>query len=80
VSADLHALPPSALDIPAVLRYVADSVEAGEYGEVVGCAIALDADNIRVMWGGLGERGPCAHLLLTLGAHRITLETLEAKR
>lgn len=80
MSTNLRALPGSSLDIPGVLRDVADSIEEGTFGEVIGCAIALDADKIRVMWGGLGERGPCAHLLLTLGAQRITSEVLEAKR
>jgi len=80
VTATLHALPPSVLEIPATLRWIADQIEAGEYGRHVdGCVVVLDADLIRVTWSGNGERGPSAHLLLTLGAARIVAEVLEAK-
>ena len=79
MTAELYALPPSALDVPATLRWIAEQIEAGEYGPVEGAAVVLDADRLRIMWAGKGERGPCAHLLFTLGAARIVAEVLEHK-
>lgn len=66
-------------DIPATLRNIADSIEAGEYGQAHGCAVVLDADLTEVFYTGTGEAGPNAHLLLSVGAAKMVQAVLDAK-
>ena len=55
-------------DVPAALRGIADLIEAGEFGQPLGCAVVLRADVIRTFYSGFGEAFPTAHLLLHIGA------------
>ena len=43
-------------------------IEAGEFGQPLGCAVVLRADVIRTFYSGFGEAFPTAHLLLHIGA------------
>lgn len=67
------------LDIPATLRNIAAGIEAGDHGEVHGCAVVLDARELDVFYCGTGEAGPNAHLLLHAGAAKMLAAILEAK-
>lgn len=66
-------------DIPAVLRAIADQVEAGEFGEALGCAVVLDALALQVFYAGTGEAAPNTHLLLHAGAAKMMHAVMEGK-
>ena len=61
-------------NIPAVLRELADSIEAGKYGEVGEAAFVLMGDTLEVFgWGNLQD-GCSSAVLLQAGAMRIVRE------
>lgn len=67
-------------DIPATLRKLADNIEAGDYGEAVGMAWAVETDGggrVIVGYSGDGEPGPRAFLLLHTGAAKIMAGVLD---
>lgn len=69
---NLHVIREHTLqDIPAVLREIADSVEAGNFGKPVGCVVVLDAEALNVFYTGSGEAGPNAYILLHAGAAKM---------
>lgn len=67
------------LDIPATLRNIADAIEAGRYGEALGCAVVLDADKLEVFYTGSGEAGPNTHLLLGAGMAKMINGVMDGK-
>ena len=67
------------LDIPATLRNIADSIEAGQYGDAMGCAVVLDARKLEVFYCGTGEAAPNTHLLLHAGAAKMVARVIDAK-
>lgn len=56
-------------DVPAVLRSISDAVEAGEYGEVVQCAVVLNGSRLEIFSAGADATE--AHYLLCCGAARM---------
>lgn len=81
MSARLHVLREANLqDVPATLREIADSIEAGEYGTAKGCAVVLDADRVHVFYTGTGEAGPNAHLLFSVGAAKMVQVVIDSQR
>jgi RecA/RadA recombinase len=55
-------------DAPAVLRKIADQLEAGQVGEVNGCVVVVDAEEgLDVSYTGEGEAAPRALMLLQAG-------------
>lgn len=62
-------------DIPEALRILADSIEAGDHGEVHNLAWVLDQGDFAIAVGLLGSvpglPGPAAHLLFCLGQRRL---------
>lgn len=77
---NIHVLRETNLhDIPATLRNIADSIEAGELGAARGCAVVLDADRLEVFYTGTGEAAPNIHLLLHAGAAKMIAAVLDAK-
>jgi len=66
-------------DVPANLRALADDIEAGKLGEVLGCVTVVDAFKLQVYYWGEGEAAPNAHLLLHSGAAVMVKAVLEAK-
>lgn len=66
-------------DIPATLRNIAASIEAGAFGKALGCAVVLEADGVEVFYCGDGEAGPNTHLLLSVGAAKMVARVLEGK-
>lgn len=71
VSAKLYSLPnPGLQNIPALLRNIADGIEAGEYGEVIEGVLVLNGSDLDVF--GLGNAdGTVAHYLLARGQRRL---------
>lgn len=69
----------SLLDVPAVLRNLADAMERGEYGQINGCVVVWDADTLEVSYAGTGEAAPNAHLLLHAGAAKMMARVIEGK-
>ena len=71
MTASLHVLPvPGMQDVPALLRNIADAIEAGEYGAVSEGALVLAGDSIEVF--GLGDAdGTVAHYLLARGQRKL---------
>ena len=69
MTADVVTLPTAALrDAAAHLRALADAIERGDHGRVLGCAVVLDAPRLVVSYAGDSEAVPTGHLLLCLGA------------
>jgi hypothetical protein len=67
-------VPTAEEDIPAQLRLLADRIEAGAHGRVLGAAVVLErpyADDALI--GGFGEADDARHChhLLTLGSQRL---------
>jgi hypothetical protein len=80
VSASLHVVrETNLLDVPATLRELADSMEAGAYGEMLGCVVVWDADDIGISYCGGGEAGPRAMLLLQVGLGKMVASVIDAK-
>lgn len=67
-------------DIPAMLRKLADEIEAGEYGEVNEAACAIFADRVEVFGWGPTRDGASAALLLQAGAHILIGEVAKIGR
>jgi hypothetical protein len=57
--------------VPATLRAIADAIERGDYGQVLGAALVVDADNLETFYTGTGETAPNAHLLFHAGAAKM---------
>ena len=80
MTATLHVLrETNLLNVPATLRNIADSIEAGMFGDVKGAALVLDADKVDVFYTGTGEAGANAHLLFSIGAAKMVNAVLEVK-
>lgn len=61
-------------DVPRMLRELADSVEAGKYGDAHNLAWVIDQGHGAIAVGLCGtapELGPTAHFLLALGMRKI---------
>ena len=75
MSAKLIAFPDSNLhDIPRELRNLADSIEAGRYGDAHTLVWAVDCGDSRIEVGLLGaaaEAAPTAYFLLGLAQRRL---------
>ncbi|WP_434033714.1 hypothetical protein [Cupriavidus sp. a3] len=69
----------SLLDVPSVLRNLADAMERGEHDQVNGCVVVWDADTLEVSYAGTGEAAPNAHLLLHAGAAKMMARVIEGK-
>lgn len=71
MSATLHVLPSAQLqDVPEMLRRLADSVEAGEYGEVTEAVVVMPGDALEVFGFGTAD-GNYAHYLLACGQRKL---------
>lgn len=74
----LHVIHESSLkNIPATLRSIADSIERGDIGRAIGCAVAVEADQFAVYYAGSGEAGPRTVLLLATAQAKIIQGVLE---
>ena len=74
----LHIIHESSLkNIPATLRSIADSIERGDIGRAIGCAVAVEADKFAVYYAGSGEAGPRTVLLLATAQAKIIQGVLE---
>lgn len=75
MTATLHALPvPGLADIPALLRNIADNIEAGEYGTGVDAAVlALPCGEggIEVFGLGSGSDATFSHYLLARAQRKL---------
>jgi len=75
MSAILLSLPErDVTDVPAMLRNLADKVEAGEFGDAHNVAWVIDCGNARIEVGLLGQCGelaPTLHYLLALGIRKV---------
>lgn len=58
-------------DIPAMLRKMAEDIEAGRYGEVGEAALVLYGDTLEVFGWGSAQDGTSSSLLLQAGAMRL---------
>lgn len=67
------------LDVPATLRNIATAIEAGEYGNPLGCAVVLDADRLEIFYCGTGEAAPNTHLLLGAGMAKMLSAVMAEK-
>lgn len=56
-------------DVPAILRSIADAVEAGEYGGTVQCAVVLNSAKLEIFSAGADPTE--VHYLLCCGAARM---------
>ncbi len=76
MTATIHALPSAELqDIPAMLRKIADWIEAGEYGEVREAALVASGAELEVF--GLGRAdGTVTHYLLACGQRKLEMSML----
>lgn len=71
MSAKLYALPnPPLSDIPAVLRNIADSIEAGEHGAVADAVFVLRGDELKIFGLGTAD-GTVAHYMLCCAAQKM---------
>jgi hypothetical protein len=71
MSATLHALPSAKLqDIPAMLRRLADDIEAGEYGEVREAVCVTHGSGLDVFGFGSAD-GTVSHYLLCCAARKL---------
>lgn len=76
----LHLLRESTLqDVPATLRTIAADIEAGAFGEPVGCVVVLDAFKLDVFYMGSGEAAPNTVLLMEAAKGKMIAAVLEAK-
>lgn len=66
-------------NIPATLRNIADSIEAGEFGEARCCAVVLDAERLHVFYAGTGEAAPNTHMLLHAGMAKMMKAVMDEK-
>lgn len=71
MSATLHVLPSAQLqDVPAMLRKLADAIEAGDHGEVREAVVVASGDALAVF--GFGQvDGTQAHYLLGCAMARL---------
>ena len=58
-------------DIPAMLRRMADDIEAGTYGDVSEAAFVLCGDTLEVFGWGPDQDGATSATLLQAGAMRL---------
>lgn len=78
--AELHVLRSSTLlDVAATLRTIADGIDAGEYGQTLGCVVVLDARALDVFYTGTGEAGPNTMALLQCALGKMVARVLEEK-
>lgn len=80
MTAQLVQLPTNSLgDIPGGLRRLADSIEAGEFGEVASLAWTFDSDQGTALGMlGVGHPGD-AHLLFSVAAAAMVKKVLDVK-
>jgi len=76
VSAKLYALPPGLWDIPALLRTIADEMEAGKYGEVTEGALVLNASEGLELFGLGKADSTVTHYLFCCGARKMEEPTV----
>jgi hypothetical protein len=81
VSAELVQFPERDMsDVPRMLRSVADSIEAGEYGDAHNLAWVIDCGAGRIEVGLCGkapEPGLTGHFLLACGQRKIENGSIE---
>lgn len=76
MAATLHVLPSSQLqDIPAMLRRLADDMEAGLYGRVTECAVVTNGAQLDVFGFGAAD-GTVTHYLLGCGMAKLQAPAL----
>ena len=81
MAANLHVLPDAGLlNVPAVLRALADDMERGSFGAVHGCAVVWDSQaGLDVSYSGTGEASVNAHFLLHAGAAKMMSAVMRDK-
>lgn len=65
-------------DVPATLRSIADSIENGDFGEVLQMALVLQGSELNVFHAGQGD-AESAHLLLACGQRKFEHAVLQAR-
>lgn len=71
MTASLHALPSAKLqDVPAMLRRLADDIEANEYGAVKEAVVVTSGDGLDVFGFGSAD-GTMSHYLLCCAARKM---------
>ena len=68
---------PDYKDPVKALRNLADEIEAGEFGDVTTCAIALFGERLDVFASGPDSEAPTVALLFSAAAHRFAREIEE---
>ena len=58
-------------DVPANLRALADRIEAGDFGAVSNCSIAMLGSELHVFGYGIDGSGTSTACVLLAGAHKI---------
>lgn len=61
-------------DPAKALRNLADKIEAGQFGEVTSCAVAVFGDTMGVFGSGSDSEAPTIALLFSAAAHRFARE------
>lgn len=67
-------------EVVPTLRKIADSIEAGEFGEVNEMALVIMGDKLEVFGAGPTCDGASIALLLQAGAHRMIREVVDHGR
>lgn len=76
MTATFSVIPSAKLqDVAAMLRGLADNIDAGKYGDVSEAAVVILGDELRVFGYGRAD-GPATHYLLCCGAERLRLPML----
>lgn len=71
MTATLHVLPSAKLqDVPAMLRKLADDMEAGEYGRVMEAAVVISGNELNLFGFGTAD-GTVAHYLFCCAARKM---------
>lgn len=65
---------PDYRDPVRALRNLADDIEAGKFGDVGSCAVAVFGDTLEVFGSGVDSDGPTIALLFSAAAHRFARE------
>jgi hypothetical protein len=68
---------PDYYDVASALRNIADSIEAGEYGEVLSCGVVLAGNTLEVFGAGPDSEAPMMVTLFNSASFRFVRD-LEA--
>ena len=73
----MHPLPSAKLqDVPAMLRRLADDIEAGEYGEVQETAVVVSGAELEVFGFGTAD-GAVTHYMLGCAMQKLQRHNVE---